>query len=45
MSTKEELYKCNTCNWVGSDDECDFDEEGHLVCPLCGDKNLELREK
>lgn len=40
----DSVFKCNVCNWVGEGAECDTDDNGDLVCPLCGDHDLEVVE-
>jgi DNA-directed RNA polymerase subunit RPC12/RpoP len=38
-------YKCTLCNWKGTVDECDMQNEGGICCPVCGDNELEMRDK
>lgn len=45
MSEEKWDVKCTTCEWKGTIDEADYDEEYDCsVCPVCGDHELELRD-
>lgn len=36
-----ERLKCPLCEWIGAEEECDYDQNGIPVCPLCGYNDLE----
>jgi predicted RNA-binding Zn-ribbon protein involved in translation (DUF1610 family) len=38
------IYRCNICEWVGSESECELDDWGDLSCPVCGESELKSME-
>lgn len=47
-----QLYKCNECNWIGPEEELDYDEVESCfgndkleICPVCGSMNVVQQKK
>ncbi len=45
-NSEEWDYKClkKTCGWTGTVDECDFDDDGNISCPNCGNNKLQMKD-